>query len=370
MSAMMTQRYSVYAVAFVFMLLSALHATAASVQLAWDSPPEPADGSRPFIVAGYKLYYGPFNGQDNGHIEGVIDVGRESFYLLTGLEPAKTYFFAVTATDSAGDESGFSNIVITTTSDTAADTAGSSQAGGDQHAASGSNATSTDADSGDAAVTWGAGGHTDQVDEPESHTDDFDHLPTVTWMNYRLSLTLGSAHRDDIGVMFHYQDQNNYYRFVWSDQHGQRRLEKRQQGMFMLMAEDRLSSAPVQPYELTIVAADEALQVWIDGMLVFSVADDTFFSGAIALYAAGQGDNFFDNVLVEDLGTESVLLWDDFTHGMNADCWTIVEEDRMADRSQWSADTGVLIQRAGLDADSLDSLDRTGLGTFALFRPY
>jgi hypothetical protein len=54
---------------------------------------------------------------------------------------------------------------------------------------------------------------------------------------------------------------------------------------------------------------------------------------------------------------------------MNADCWTIVDEDMMANLSAWSADTGVLIQRAAFDADIVNRFDRAALGTFALYRP-
>jgi hypothetical protein len=95
------------------------------------------------------------------------------------------------------------------------------------------------------------------------------------WRNYRVSLTIGSENYDDIGIMFRYQDQDNYYRFSWSNQHTQRGLVKCHNGRLTILAKDILSVVPPNPYQLTIVAEDGALEVWID----------TTFPGTFTLYA-------------------------------------------------------------------------------------
>ena len=80
-------------------------ALAAQVPLAWD-PNTEAD------IAGYKIYYGTVS---SAQAES-IDVGNVTAYTVMGLPEGKTYFFAATAYDRYGRESGFSNEVSTTTS--------------------------------------------------------------------------------------------------------------------------------------------------------------------------------------------------------------------------------------------------------------
>src|SRR6266850_5823168 len=75
----------------------ATNSLAANVNLSW-SPNTDTD------LAGYKVYYGT----TSGTYETPVNVGSVSTYTLTGLNAA-TYFFAVTAYDASGNESGFSN---------------------------------------------------------------------------------------------------------------------------------------------------------------------------------------------------------------------------------------------------------------------
>lgn len=83
---------------------------AASVVLDWDASTD-AD------LAGYRLYYQanssalPFSG--SGAVEGAapIDSGIVTTATINGLDPNNTYYFAITAYNSAGEESVYSNIV-------------------------------------------------------------------------------------------------------------------------------------------------------------------------------------------------------------------------------------------------------------------
>ena len=68
-------------------------------------------------VAGYKVYYqadsstAPFKG--TGAVQGAspVDVASQTSATITGLDPAHAYYFAITAYNSAGVESPYSNIV-------------------------------------------------------------------------------------------------------------------------------------------------------------------------------------------------------------------------------------------------------------------
>ena len=83
---------------------------AADVQLEWDPSPDAS-------VAGYKVYYQadspaqPFQGTDSAEGAAPVDVQNQATATITGLDPEHTYYFAVTAYNSSGVESVYSNVV-------------------------------------------------------------------------------------------------------------------------------------------------------------------------------------------------------------------------------------------------------------------
>ena len=93
-------------IALVGILLPFSLAGAASVNVSWN-PNTETD------LAGYRIYYGT-----NSRIYGVpIPVGKISTYTVDNLASATTYYLALTAIDTSGNESGFSDeIPVTTTS--------------------------------------------------------------------------------------------------------------------------------------------------------------------------------------------------------------------------------------------------------------
>lgn len=156
-------------------------------------------------------------------------------------------------------------------------------------------------------------------------------------------MKIRSTDNDAMGVMFRYQDSENYYRFSWSIQGKFRRqLEKRVGGTFKVLAQDSVAYTSGRTYALQIVAQGSSLKVLIDGKTIFSVTDTSFSEGTIGLYSFYNAGSHFDDVLVEELPTRGILLWDDFS-----DCkfigWTIVDEGNHDGPSEWSVTTGSLI---------------------------
>lgn len=75
-------------------------ASAQTVIVTWDANTEPD-------LAGYKIYYGT----QSRTYDTIINIGADTIKLLNGFEVDKEYFFAVTAYDSAGNESEYSDEV-------------------------------------------------------------------------------------------------------------------------------------------------------------------------------------------------------------------------------------------------------------------
>jgi len=86
-----------FSTVIVLYFLAISNAYSAQVTLAWDQNNE-AD------LAGYKVHYGTASGNYQVH----LDAGLNTTYTVTNLPDGVTYFFAVTAYDSSGNESGFS----------------------------------------------------------------------------------------------------------------------------------------------------------------------------------------------------------------------------------------------------------------------
>ena len=62
----------------------------------------------------------------------------------------------------------------------------------------------------------------------------------TSWADYRTTLTISSDDNDILGLMFRYQDADNYYRFSWDRQRELRLLVKCVNGNFTLLAEDNV----------------------------------------------------------------------------------------------------------------------------------
>jgi hypothetical protein len=82
-----------------------------SVSLGWDIPLENDDGTPLTDLAGFRVHYGSASGDYSGSLQ--VDGANATNFVVQQL-PAGTYYFAVTAVNSAGSESAFSTEVNTT----------------------------------------------------------------------------------------------------------------------------------------------------------------------------------------------------------------------------------------------------------------
>jgi hypothetical protein len=103
-----------------FLLLSLLFAVsffhprdahAAQATLSWVAPTTNTDGTPLTDLAGYKIHYGTAS----GNYSSAINVGNTTTSAVSNLNDGATYYFAVTAYDTSGMESAYSNEVSKTT---------------------------------------------------------------------------------------------------------------------------------------------------------------------------------------------------------------------------------------------------------------
>jgi len=83
---------------FILPSYSIQKAHAAEITLAWDQNSEPD-------IAGYRIYYG----QESHSYTNVVDIGKHTSCVIADLEDGETYYFAATAYNTDGFESGYSN---------------------------------------------------------------------------------------------------------------------------------------------------------------------------------------------------------------------------------------------------------------------
>lgn len=102
--------FSVFFKALLLIILLSGTARAATVMLEWDPSPD-AD------LAGYRVYYQadsavqPFQGLGASEGTSPVEGGAATSATISGLDPGRSYYFAVTAYNSAGLESVYSNVI-------------------------------------------------------------------------------------------------------------------------------------------------------------------------------------------------------------------------------------------------------------------
>ncbi|UCG50263.1 MAG: DUF1080 domain-containing protein [Phycisphaerales bacterium] len=123
------------------------------------------------------------------------------------------------------------------------------------------------------------------------------------WTDYTIDLKMKSTDNDVIGVMFRYQDDDNYYRFYWNRQTPGYCLTKHKEDSATPLAlGSAIAYAADTWYDIKIVASGPNLKLFINGELKLEASDSDFDKGSIALYSCGNSGSYFDNVRVSVAG--------------------------------------------------------------------
>jgi hypothetical protein len=110
--------------------------------------------------------------------------------------------------------------------------------------------------------------------------------------------------------MVHFTDANNYYRFSLDRGREYRRLVKVQGGVWTWLAEDSVQYVTDQPFQIQIVVQGDAIQVRVDGEVLFggAIIDPApLVGGSVGLYSWGNQNSVFEAVSVDTLSPPETL---------------------------------------------------------------
>jgi lysophospholipase L1-like esterase len=127
--------------------------------------------------------------------------------------------------------------------------------------------------------------------------------------DYRVSLEITPLDEggNDVGIMFRYQDNDNYYRLSFNSRYGFTRLEKKYNGVFSPLKTNSRGYIIGQTFEVIVEIKGNLILVYLNDDPLFSIIDSSISSGTIALYC--QGEAIFDNIQIDDNSsqTEAVI---------------------------------------------------------------
>jgi len=124
---------------------------------------------------------------------------------------------------------------------------------------------------------------------------------SIYWQNYQLNVDFRSTDDDKIGVIFNYQDVQNFYLFTWQKQGAVRALKKFVNGVEENIFIEDSAYVTHAWYHLEIVIYNSEISGSIDSTEIFSVIDSTFLSGKAGLYCHGNQSSFWDNFKITKL---------------------------------------------------------------------
>lgn len=102
-----------------------------------------------------------------------------------------------------------------------------------------------------------------------------------------------------MGIIFGYQDDNNYYRLSLASHKGYRKLEKRVNGMFTQLAGSTARFEPNEWNNIRVVLMDGLINVYVDGQYALTAVDGSFNSGKIGLWNSWtENRTEYDNLFV------------------------------------------------------------------------
>ena len=124
-----------------------------------------------------------------------------------------------------------------------------------------------------------------------------------------VTATLSSTTAGVIGLVFRYQDPDNFYFFAMDGSNGARRIGKKTGGVFAELATAAVDTTEGYtagtPYQVRVRASGTSLQAFVDEQLVVTGSDPSIADpGGVGLYCHANPGARFDEMHVIDLSTD------------------------------------------------------------------
>lgn len=131
----------------------------------------------------------------------------------------------------------------------------------------------------------------------------FDQAEAYDWTDYSFETSFNAADAGGLGLLFHYQDQNNYYKLELDSKDRFAQLIVMVDGIEKSLMLTRDTFSLNEDHRLRVEIRDNQVQAFLDGMALFAdpIEDRSFTSGTVGLYSWGTEGVSFDNVLVREL---------------------------------------------------------------------
>ncbi|MBN2448856.1 MAG: PQQ-binding-like beta-propeller repeat protein, partial [Lentisphaeria bacterium] len=113
------------------------------------------------------------------------------------------------------------------------------------------------------------------------------YSPGHTWADGECTFEISSSDNDGLGVAFRFGGADNHYLWSMDAQRSFHVLGRRRDGAFEVLARNGAAYEPKRWYEIRVVLDGPRLSVYVDGTKDLEAVDDSFATGAIALYAWG-----------------------------------------------------------------------------------
>ena len=135
------------------------------------------------------------------------------------------------------------------------------------------------------------------------------------WSDYSFNAHVRSTDNDGVGLLFRYEDENNYYRILlmndpaWSgrDINGTpvntplQRIQKFEGGEPTILAENLVDQAyPSGYFSLTADVRGDTIRAYLNGELILTATDNTYTRGKVGLLSYANTGAHYDNILVSE----------------------------------------------------------------------
>ncbi|HEU4766399.1 MAG TPA: family 16 glycoside hydrolase [Pyrinomonadaceae bacterium] len=188
----------------------------------------------------------------------------------------------------------------------------------------------------------------------------------AAWTDYRIVARLRSDDDGAIGIVFRYQDDNNWYRVSHNAQLSYRRLVKCTAGVVTTLWESVDSYDVGTPFTITIDCIGPRLLGYHNDELLFDVTDGNHPTGGIALYCSQNDGARFERVTVSLPPLDAYAIFRDRFHVGDLSSWTIVDEGPVSSPSAWAIANGALRQTSNIHSLPVDPVSLEKRGTQAL----